>query len=74
MEPNTVGVKSYGVKLFISMHSFNALAANDVYEQQWGAGCFYEHADVRAAFDKRPQYTSNHVHKMLGAQRLYHWL
>ena len=60
-----VDAKSYGVKLLITMHSFNALAANDVYGQRWGTGYFYEQADAQAAFDKRLQYIVNHVHKTL---------
>ncbi|TBU28380.1 glycoside hydrolase [Dichomitus squalens] len=60
-----VDAKSYGVKLLITMHSFNALEANDVYGQRWGTGYFYEQADAQAAVH-RLQYIVNHVHKTLG--------
>uniref|UniRef100_A0A6B2L8V3 mannan endo-1,4-beta-mannosidase n=1 Tax=Arcella intermedia TaxID=1963864 RepID=A0A6B2L8V3_9EUKA len=82
LEPNTVGVfddtvlglidqlmlnaKGYGIKLLISMHSFNRLSSGDVYGQRWGTGYFYEQQDAMDAFDNRLRHVLNHVHTSLG--------
>ncbi|KAI0344085.1 glycoside hydrolase [Trametopsis cervina] len=55
-----------GIKLLISMHSFNALQAGDVYGKIYGTGYFYEQATPQQAFDKRLQHVMNHVHSTLG--------
>jgi mannan endo-1,4-beta-mannosidase len=84
LEPNTVGVyndtvlelldavminaHNYGIKLLISMHSWNALAAGDVYDQWWGTGYFYEQQDAQDAFDNRLRHVLTHTHKTLGKQ------
>ena len=54
------------VQLIISMHSFNALQANDVYGQEFGTGYFYEQTWPQQAFDARLQHVMNHVHTTLG--------
>ncbi|RPD58585.1 glycoside hydrolase [Lentinus tigrinus ALCF2SS1-7] len=61
-----VDAHNYGIKLLITMHSFNALAAGDVYGKQYGTGYFYEQSAPQQAFDKRLQYILNHEHKTLG--------
>ncbi|KAH9933245.1 glycoside hydrolase [Epithele typhae] len=61
-----VAAHSFGIKLLISMHSFNALAAGDVYGAIYGTGFFYEQATPQAAFDKRLEYILNHEHTTLG--------
>ena len=48
------------------MHSFNALAAGDVYGKIYGTGFFYEQAPPQEAFDKRLVHILNHVHTTLG--------
>ena len=48
------------------MHSFNALAAGDVYGKIYGTGYFYEQSAPQQAFDKRLQYILNHQHTTLG--------
>ncbi len=53
-------------RLIITMHSFNALQAGDVYGQEYGTGYFYEQTAPQEAFDKRLQYILNHQHRTLG--------
>ena len=48
------------------MHSWNALAANDVYGVEFGTGYFYEQAWPQQAFDYRLEHVVNHVHTTLG--------
>lgn len=48
------------------MHSYNALAANDVYGQAYGIGDFYTDSEAQTAFDQRLVYILNHVHTTLG--------
>ncbi|KAH7919242.1 glycoside hydrolase family 5 protein [Leucogyrophana mollusca] len=57
---------SHGIKLLISMHSFNALQAGDVYGQLYGTGYFYQNATPQAQFDARLEHVLNHVHTTLG--------
>jgi len=54
-----------GIKLLISMHSFNALSAGDVYGQKYGTQGFYEQSDATQAFDARLNHVMNHVHTSL---------
>jgi len=61
-----INAHSYGIKLLVSMHSFNALQAGDVYGQRWGTGYFYQKADAQAAFDNRLRHVLNHVNQKLG--------
>ncbi|KAI0794527.1 glycoside hydrolase family 5 protein [Fomes fomentarius] len=61
-----VDAQSYGIKLIISMHSFNALQAGDVYGRQYGTGYFYEQDAPQQAFDKRIVHILNHNHTTLG--------
>ncbi|KAI0336245.1 glycoside hydrolase [Cubamyces sp. BRFM 1775] len=61
-----VDAHSYGIKLIITMHSFNALAAGDVYGKEYGTGYFYEQAYPQQAFDARLIHILNHVHTTLG--------
>ena len=48
------------------MHSFNALAAGDVYGAEYGTGYFYEQSFPQQAFDARLEYIMNHVNSKLG--------
>jgi mannan endo-1,4-beta-mannosidase len=82
LEPNVVGTYDdtvlnlldgvmltaykYGIKLMISMHSFNALSGGDVYGRRWGTGYFYSQSDAIAAFDNRLRHVLNHQHSTLG--------
>ena len=59
-------IDSSSPKLLISMHSFNALQAGDVYGKEFGTGYFYEQDYPQQAFDKRLQHILNHVHTTLG--------
>ena len=59
-------IDSSSQKLLISMHSFNALQAGDVYGKEFGTGYFYEQDYPQQAFDKRLQHILNHVHTTLG--------
>lgn len=52
-------------KLMISMHSFNALSAGDVYGALYGTGFFYEWANATSQFDNRLRHVMNHVHTSL---------
>lgn len=61
-----IEANSYGIKLLISMHSFNALAGGDVYGVEYGTGYFYEQAWPQQAFDYRLEYIMNHVNSKLG--------
>lgn len=44
--------KQYGIKLMISMHSFNALDGGDVYSNKYGKQGFYENSG--ASRPRRP--------------------
>lgn len=48
------------------MHSFNALAAGDVYGAEYGTGYFYEQTTPQQQFDNRLKHVLNHVHYTLG--------
>jgi mannan endo-1,4-beta-mannosidase len=61
-----ITANQYGIKLMISMHSFNALQGGDVYGQKWGTGYFYEQSDATSAFDNRLRHVMTHTHKTLG--------
>ncbi|KAI0935851.1 hypothetical protein AcV5_004154 [Taiwanofungus camphoratus] len=61
-----VAAHDYGVKLLISMHSFNALEAGDVYGKEYCTGYFYEESYPQRAFDARLVHVVNHVHTTLG--------
>lgn len=61
-----LAANSYGIKLLIDMHSFNALAAGDVYGQEYGTGYFYTESAATSAFDQRLIHIVNHVHTTLG--------
>ncbi|KAI1740598.1 beta-1,3-mannanase [Xylaria scruposa] len=51
----------YGIKLMISMHSYNALKANnDYYGKYWGTGDFYTNSDAISAFKKRINHIMSH--------------
>lgn len=54
-----------GIKLLISMHSFNALDGGDVYNQQYGTQGFYEQSAATQAFDARLEHVMSHVHGSL---------
>jgi len=63
-----ITAQQFGVKLLISMHSWNALAAGDVYGKKYGTGFFYEQQDAMTAFDNRLKHVLTHTHKSLGKQ------
>lgn len=54
------------VQLIISMHSFDALQAGDVYGALYGTENFYTNSTAQSAFDARLQHVMNHVHTTLG--------
>ena len=53
-------------QLIITMHTFNALEAGDVYGVIYGTGYFYQEAAPQQAFDQRLIYIMNHVNAQLG--------
>ncbi|KAG8846974.1 hypothetical protein FRB96_001724 [Tulasnella sp. 330] len=61
-----VDAHAYGIKLIISMHSWNALSRPDIYGQWYGTGDFYEQAQPASEFDTRLIHILNHVHTTLG--------
>ncbi|KAH9924706.1 glycoside hydrolase [Fomitopsis serialis] len=61
-----VAANSYGIKLLLTMHSYNALASNDAYGKWYGIGDFYTDSDAQTSFDARLVHILNHVHKSLG--------
>ncbi|KLO14435.1 glycoside hydrolase family 5 protein [Schizopora paradoxa] len=81
VEPDTIGVYddtvlellddfmldsfARGIKLIISMHSYNSLASGDVYSDTYGVEGFYENTTAQAQFDARLVHIMNHKHKTL---------
>jgi len=63
-----INANKYGIKLLISMHSWNALAAGDAYAKWWGTGDFYEVQAAFTAFDNRLKHVLTHTHKTLNKQ------
>ncbi|KAF7967040.1 hypothetical protein HWV62_36002 [Athelia sp. TMB] len=61
-----LATRAAGIKLLISMHSFNALQAGDVYGKQYGTGNFYQDAIPQQQFDARLTHVLNHKHTTLG--------
>ncbi|KIJ62581.1 glycoside hydrolase family 5 protein [Hydnomerulius pinastri MD-312] len=61
-----IDAQAHGIKLLISMHSFNALQAGDIYGQIYGTGYFYEQTTPQQQFDARLEHVLNHVHTSLG--------
>ncbi|KAH9949069.1 glycoside hydrolase [Amylocystis lapponica] len=57
---------SYGIKLLISMHSFNSLKNGDPYSNAYGVPGFYEQAAAQQQFDARLVHVLNHNHTTLG--------
>eukprot|EP01087_Luapelamoeba_hula_P018495 TRINITY_DN5963_c0_g2_i1.p1 TRINITY_DN5963_c0_g2~~TRINITY_DN5963_c0_g2_i1.p1 ORF type:complete len:418 (-),score=62.83 TRINITY_DN5963_c0_g2_i1:72-1325(-) len=55
----------YGIKLLISMYSFNALDNHDIYSRAYGVSGFYERSDAQSAFDNRIRHVLNHQHSTL---------
>lgn len=54
--------QKFGIKLMISIHSFNALeAANDFYGKWYGTGSFYTDANAKKAFQDRIYHVLAHV-------------
>ncbi|KAH9928591.1 glycoside hydrolase [Amylocystis lapponica] len=66
MDNFMVKAESYGVKLLISMHSFNALQGGDVYGKKYGVANFYSQSGPQQAFDARLKHVLNHNHTTLG--------
>ncbi|KAF9888222.1 hypothetical protein FE257_009217 [Aspergillus nanangensis] len=57
-----VKANKYGIKLLISIHSYNALeAANDFYGKWYGTGDFYTNTDAIGYFKKRIAHVMAHV-------------
>eukprot|EP01089_Gocevia_fonbrunei_P016590 TRINITY_DN5181_c0_g1_i1.p1 TRINITY_DN5181_c0_g1~~TRINITY_DN5181_c0_g1_i1.p1 ORF type:complete len:267 (+),score=56.87 TRINITY_DN5181_c0_g1_i1:297-1097(+) len=63
-----VTAHSYGIKLLISMHSFNALEGGDVYGKKYGTGYFYQEQAAQDEFDNRLRHVLTHTHSTLGKQ------
>jgi len=61
-----VVARSYGIKLLISMHSFNSLQAGDVYKQRFGEQGFYTNSQATQAFDNRLRHVLSHVNPKVG--------
>ncbi|KAI5776542.1 glycoside hydrolase family 5 protein [Geopyxis carbonaria] len=56
-----------GIKLLISMHSWNSLSGgSDPYAQNWGKDGFYTNSDATSAFDARLAHILAHEHSSLG--------
>ncbi|KAH9839971.1 glycoside hydrolase [Rhodofomes roseus] len=60
-----VAANSYGVKLLITMHSYNALGSHDAYGKWYGIGDFYSDSEAQSIFDARLKHILNHVHTSL---------
>jgi mannan endo-1,4-beta-mannosidase len=62
-----VKANSYGIKLLISIHSYNALqAANDFYGQWYGTGDFYTDSNAIEYFKERIAHVLAHVNPANG--------
>lgn len=62
-----VKAHSYGIKLLISIHSYNALeAANDFYGQWYGTGDFYTDSNAIGYFKQRIAHVLAHVNPANG--------
>ncbi|KAL4878889.1 glycoside hydrolase superfamily [Aspergillus karnatakaensis] len=62
-----VKAHGYGIKLLISIHSYNALeAANDFYGQWYGTGDFYTNTDAIGYFKDRIAHVLAHVNPANG--------
>jgi mannan endo-1,4-beta-mannosidase len=62
-----VKAHSYGIKLLISIHSYNALeAANDFYGQWYGTGDFYTDRNAIEYFKERIAHVLAHVNPANG--------
>jgi mannan endo-1,4-beta-mannosidase len=53
----------------LTVHSFNALQANDSYAKIHGTDYFYEQTASTTQFDARLSYILNHNHSSLGKPR-----
>lgn len=51
-----IDAQKYGVKLMISMHSWNALSGGDTYSKKFGKSGFYTSEAAQQAFDNRIQH------------------
>lgn len=58
-----VKANGYGIKLQISIHSYNALSATppDIYGDWYGTGDFYTSSDAIQYFKNRIQHVLEHV-------------
>ncbi|KAH9946937.1 glycoside hydrolase [Amylocystis lapponica] len=61
-----IKAQQYGIKLLISMHSFNSLQAGDVYSKKYGVSGFYTQSAPQQEFDARLVHILNHNHTTLG--------
>jgi len=67
MDALMINAHKYGIKLMISMHSWNALP-NDVYGKKYGTSAFYTSSAATSDFDNRLKHVLTHTHKTLGKQ------
>ncbi|KAI8943030.1 hypothetical protein NX059_001066 [Plenodomus lindquistii] len=57
----------YGIKLLISIHSYNALEGNrDFYGKWYGTGDFYKNTDAINYFKRRIEHVMSHVNPVNG--------
>ncbi|KAF2138607.1 glycoside hydrolase family 5 protein [Aplosporella prunicola CBS 121167] len=77
LEPNAIGTyndtvlerlddvmvkaASYGIKLSIAIHSYNALSGGDVYGQAYGTSDFYTNSAAISSFEQRISHVLAHV-------------
>ncbi|GME50098.1 putative glycoside hydrolase family 5 protein [Neofusicoccum parvum] len=62
-----VNAHSYGIKLQVSLHSFNALESNaDFYGKYYGTGDFYTNANAISQFQDRIKHVLSHVNPQTG--------
>ena len=62
-----VKAHGYGIKLLISIHSYNALEGNkDFYGKWYGTGDFYTNKDAIALFKDRIAHVLAHVNPTTG--------
>ncbi|KAF8753749.1 Cellulase (glycosyl hydrolase family 5) [Rhizoctonia solani] len=62
-----IDAQKYGIKLIISMHSWNSLSREVTFTVSGGVqDTFMKKSEAIAAFDNRLRYILNHTHKTLG--------
>jgi mannan endo-1,4-beta-mannosidase len=61
-----LNARKHGIKLMISIYSYNSLDANDAYAKQFGFKGFYTKTAAKKAFKKRIRHVLRHVNKNTG--------